>query len=126
VVCEPLLPAPAWLAGKGGRPSRYCMREVVDGIRYLTLYGPVWRALPADFPAAGTICWWAAAASGRLGWEDVIGIIASAGPEDDPLVTPVRTTEAAQRSDGQMGYWLRDHDPAAGRGLRQREAPVRR
>jgi hypothetical protein len=26
-VCEPPLPAPAWLAGKGGRPSRYCMRE---------------------------------------------------------------------------------------------------
>ncbi len=34
-VCEPLLPAPAWRAGKGGRPSRYCMRDVVNGIRYL-------------------------------------------------------------------------------------------
>jgi putative transposase len=31
-VCEPLLPAPAW---------------------------PVWRALPADFPPAWTVCWWA-------------------------------------------------------------------
>ena len=59
-VCEPLLPAPAWLAGKGGRPSRYCMRDVVDGIRYLTHNGPVWRALPADFPPAGTIYYWAA------------------------------------------------------------------
>ena len=54
-VCEPLLPAPAWLAGKGGRPSRYCMRDVVDGIRYLTHNGPVWRALPADFPPAWTL-----------------------------------------------------------------------
>jgi transposase len=59
-VCEPLLPAPAWLAGRGGRPPRYCMREVVDAIRYLTHNGPVWRALPADFPPAGTIYWWAA------------------------------------------------------------------
>jgi transposase len=58
-VCEALLPAPAWLAGKGGRPARYCMRDIVDAIRYLTHNGPVWRALPADFPPAGTIYWWA-------------------------------------------------------------------
>ena len=32
-VCEPLLPHPAWLAGKGGRPSAYCMRDIADGIR---------------------------------------------------------------------------------------------
>jgi transposase len=59
-ICEPLLPAPAWLAGKGGRPSAYCMRDVVDGIRYLTHNGPVWRALPADFPPAWTVYYWAA------------------------------------------------------------------
>ena len=58
-VCEPLLPHPAWLAGKGGRPSAYCMRDVVDGIRYLTHNGPVWRALPADFPPAWTVYYWA-------------------------------------------------------------------
>ena len=52
-VCEPLLPAPAWLAGRGGRPASQCMRDIVDAIRYLTHNGPVWRALPADFPPAG-------------------------------------------------------------------------
>jgi transposase len=57
-VCEPLLPAPAWLAGRGGRPARYCMREIVDAIRYLTHNGPVWRALPADFPPAWTVYYW--------------------------------------------------------------------
>jgi transposase len=58
-VGEPLLPAPAWLAGRGGRPASRCMRDVVDAIRYLTHNGPVWRALPADFPPPGTVCWWA-------------------------------------------------------------------
>jgi transposase len=58
-VCEPLLPAPAWLAGRGGRPATRCMRDIVDAIRYLTHNGPVWRALPADFPPAWTVYWWA-------------------------------------------------------------------
>ena len=59
-VCEPLLPAPAWLAGRGGRPARCCLRDIVDAIRYLTHNGPVWRALPADFPPAWTVYYWAA------------------------------------------------------------------
>jgi transposase len=58
-VCEPLLPAPAWLAGRGGRPAGRCLRDIVDAIRYLTHNGPVWRALPADFPPAWTVYWWA-------------------------------------------------------------------
>jgi hypothetical protein len=29
----PLLPTPAWQAGKGGRPEAYCRRAVVDAIR---------------------------------------------------------------------------------------------
>jgi hypothetical protein len=27
-VCEPLLPAPAWLAGRGGRPVTRCLRDI--------------------------------------------------------------------------------------------------
>jgi transposase len=58
-VFEPVLPPPAWLAGRGGRPAGHCMRDVVDAIRYLTHNGPVWRALPADFPPAWTVYYWA-------------------------------------------------------------------
>jgi putative transposase len=36
------------------------MRDIVDAIRYLTHNGPVWRALPADFPPAWTVYYWAA------------------------------------------------------------------
>jgi transposase len=35
------------------------MRDIVDAIRSLTHKGPAWRALPADFPPAWTVYWWA-------------------------------------------------------------------
>jgi transposase len=56
-VCELLLPALAWLAGRGGRLASWCMRCMVDAIRYLTCNGPVWRALPVGFPPGATVCW---------------------------------------------------------------------
>jgi transposase len=51
----PLLPVPAWRAGRGGRPEAHCRRAVVDVIRYVTHNGCVWRALPADFPPWRTV-----------------------------------------------------------------------
>ena len=54
-VIEPALPAPAWKAGKGGRPAGHCRRDVVDAIRYLVKEGIQWRAMPADFPPWQTI-----------------------------------------------------------------------
>ncbi|WP_368860257.1 transposase [Streptomyces sp. M2CJ-2] len=30
-----LLPVPAWLAGRGGRPEGYCHRQMIDAVRYL-------------------------------------------------------------------------------------------
>ncbi|MFJ3713728.1 transposase [Streptomyces sp. NPDC090053] len=52
---RPLLPAPAWLEGKGGRPEGYCHRSMIDAIRYLVAGGNSWRAMPADFPAWGRV-----------------------------------------------------------------------
>ncbi|WP_093496974.1 IS5 family transposase [Streptomyces sp. Ag109_O5-10] len=49
-VVRPLLPVPAWLRGRGGRPETYCHRAILDAIRYLVDNGIKWRAMPADFP----------------------------------------------------------------------------
>ena len=54
-VIEPALPAPAWKAGKGGRPAEHCRRDVIDAIRYLVKEGIQWRAMPCDFPPWPTI-----------------------------------------------------------------------
>ena len=54
-IIEPLLPAPGWLAGKGGRRSKYCRREIVDAIFYVADNGIKWRALPSDFPPWSTV-----------------------------------------------------------------------
>jgi transposase len=70
-VIEPLLPAPGWRLGNGGSPGKYCRRDIVDAIRYLTHNGPVWRALPADLPHWRTVyhyvrSWQASGATRRL------------------------------------------------------------
>jgi transposase len=54
-VIDPLLPDPAWLAGKGGRPEAHCRRQIVDAIFYLVDNGIKWRALPVDFPPWSTV-----------------------------------------------------------------------
>ncbi|WP_433549082.1 transposase [Streptomyces sp. CA-294286] len=52
---RPLLPVPAWLQGRGGRPEGYCHRQLLDAIRYLVAGGISWRAIPADFPDWGRV-----------------------------------------------------------------------
>ncbi|MET7772512.1 IS5 family transposase [Nocardia sp. NPDC005366] len=62
-VLAPVLPWPVWLEGGGGRPEKYCRREVIDAIFYLADNGCKWRNLPADFPPRRTVHaafsrWW--------------------------------------------------------------------
>jgi transposase len=49
-VVRPLLPVPAWLEGRGGRPEGYCHRVMLDAVRYVVDNGVKWVNLPADFP----------------------------------------------------------------------------
>jgi transposase len=62
-VIEPVLPAPAWQAGRGGRPGEHCRRDVVDAIRYLVKEGITWRAMPIDFPPWQSVYYYVA------GWQ---------------------------------------------------------
>ena len=51
-ILEPLLPVP-----KGsGRPRRYSLREIMNGIRYVLRYGIPWDAMPKDLPPS-SICY---------------------------------------------------------------------
>jgi transposase len=50
LVIGPLVPVPAWLEGRGGRPEGYCHREMIDAMLYIDDNGTKWRALPVDFP----------------------------------------------------------------------------
>lgn len=49
-VLRPLLPVPAWLQGRGGRPEGYCHRVMLDAVRYVVDNGVKWVNLPCDFP----------------------------------------------------------------------------
>lgn len=49
------LPAGGPVSGRGGRPTLYPRRDIVDAIRYLAHNSCVWRALPVDFPPWRTV-----------------------------------------------------------------------
>jgi transposase len=51
-VIRPLLPVPAWMESRGGRPESYCHRVMLDAVFYVVDNGIKWRAMPVDFP-----CW---------------------------------------------------------------------
>ncbi len=51
---EPLLPA----AKPGGRHRSVNMREIINGILYVSRGGIPWRMLPHDLPPWGTVWWY--------------------------------------------------------------------
>jgi transposase len=63
-VIAPHLPTPC----ATGRPCEWPMREIINGIFYVTRTGCPWRLVPSDLPPWGTIYRWFAAwrADGRF------------------------------------------------------------
>jgi putative transposase len=44
--------------GKGGRPRKYAVREVVNALFYMARAGCSWRMLPHDFPPWGLVSYY--------------------------------------------------------------------
>src|ERR687894_1894089 len=51
---EPHLPSPS----ARGRPWKWPLREILDGIFYIVRTGAQWRALPHEYPPWPTVYWW--------------------------------------------------------------------
>lgn len=102
-VVAPLIPIPAWIRGRGGRPEGYCHREMIDAVLYVDDNGTKWRALPADFPD------WTAAYRFFRRWRDqglltvlhdrlrrACRIVAGRGPEPSAAVLDSQSLRAAE------------------------------
>ncbi len=111
-VIEPALPAPAWKAGKGGRPAGRCRRDYVDAIRYLVKEGIQWRAMPADLPHWRTVYdvadgWHKSGATGKMHDElrRQCRIAAGRNPEPTAAVIDSQSVKAAEEvSRASRGY----------------------
>ena len=102
-VLEPLIPP----AKPGGRPRTVDMREVINGIFYVTRSGCAWRLVPHDLPPWGTV--WYYFRQWRLDgtWQKIHDALRSqtrvaAGREESPSAAildsqSVKTTEKGGR-----------------------------
>ncbi len=105
---EPLIPP----AKPGGRPRAVDMREVMNGIFYLTREGVSWRALPHDLPDHRTCAWYFRRFPDDGTWEAINDALRTqvrqqAGREAEPSVAimdsqSVKTTEKGGRSAAMM------------------------
>ena len=111
-VIAPLIPVPAWIGGRGGRPEGYCHREMIDAMLYVNDNGTKWRALPVDFPN------WPAAYRFFRRWRDqgllavlhdrlrrACRVAAGRGPEPSAAVIDSQSLRAAETvGAGDRGY----------------------
>ncbi len=104
----PLIPP----AKPGGRPRGVDMREVLNGIFYVTREGVTWRALPHDLPYFGVCYWYHRRFQDEGTWEAINDALrrdlrAGAGRDAEPSVAiidsqSVKTTEKGGHSAATM------------------------
>jgi transposase len=112
-VIEPTLPAPAWLAGKGGRPAGRCRRDYVDAIRYLVKEGIQRRAMPVDLPHWRTVYdvadgWQRSGATEAIHHQLRRACRIAAGSEPEPTAAVIDSQSV--RASEEVGRASRDYD----------------
>jgi putative transposase len=104
-ILEPLLPVP-----KGsGRPRRYSLREIMNGIRYVLRYGIPWDAMPKDLPPS-SICYdyWRLLSDGghmeRINHHLVMADREKAGRDASPMAIIDAQSVKCDAPQGERGY----------------------
>jgi transposase len=111
-VIEPVLPTPAWQAGRGGRPGEHCRRDVVDAIRYLVKEGITWQAMPVDFPPWQSVyysiaTWQSTGATAQMHDElrEQVRIAAGRNPDPTAAIIDSQSVRAAETvAKAERGY----------------------
>src|SRR4051794_19492363 len=93
-------------ARPGGRPRKTDMREVVNGIFYLSREGCTWRALPHDFPPWKTVYNYFPAWQQDGTWDQFLTALRlrvrrQAGRDDDPRVACIDSQSAKTAQSGE-------------------------
>lgn len=119
----PFMPAPA----RTGRPRRWPMRAVMDGVLYVLRTGGAWRHLPREFPPWGTVHRWFLALARAGAFERMAHALAMADRERAGRgASPTACVLDAQaaRSGGVGAAGERGYDPARRVTGRKRHALV--
>ena len=101
----PLLPA----AKPGGRPRSVDLREVLNGIFYVTRGGVPWRMLPHDLPPWGTVHYYYRRWRLDGTWEKILKVLRARlrhadGRKKSPSAAIVDTQTVRTASGGEKGY----------------------
>ena len=117
-VLEPLIPP----AKPGGRPRTVDMREVINGIFYVTRSGCAWRLVPHDLPPWGTV--WYYFRQWRLDgtWQKIHDALRSqtrvaAGREESPSAAILDSQSVKTTEKGGRGAMTQERKSLAANGI---------